>query len=76
MPTSTRLRSPIVELYSGRAFPNELQASQYFNISRYHIRDSMKNSLIVRNKLREKCAFATYYFGMDIKSRLSSYFQK
>jgi hypothetical protein len=76
MPSSTRLRSPIIELYSGRAFPNELQASQFFNISRYYIRDSIKNSHIVRNEIREKCAFATYYFGIDTKSRLDFYFQK
>jgi hypothetical protein len=71
--STARLRSPIIELFSGKAYPNELQASQSINISRYYIRESIKNKIIVKNRLHERCAFSPYYFGMDFKEVLKIY---
>jgi hypothetical protein len=73
MTVNTRVRSPIMELYSGRAFANELQASQSLNLSRYYIRLSLKNKKIVLNELKENCAFSSYFFGMDTKQILNLY---
>jgi hypothetical protein len=71
--SSTRMRSPIIELFSDKAFSSELQASRFFNISRYYIRNSLKDLKIVKNKLKEDCAFSPYYFGMDTKEVLKRY---
>jgi hypothetical protein len=69
----TRVRTVIIELFTEKAFPNELQASNTLNISRYYIRESIKYKIRVKNALGEKCAFAPYYFGMDVKEILKIY---
>jgi len=69
----TRRRKAIMELFSEKAFPNELQASTALNISRYYIRESLKNKLRVKNAIGEKCAFCIYYFGMNPKELLKNY---
>jgi hypothetical protein len=62
-----------MELYTGKAFSNELQASQSLNISRYYIRLSLKEKKIVFNNLGERCAFTHYFFGMGTEQILALY---
>jgi hypothetical protein len=62
-----------MELYSKRAFANELQASKNLNLSRYYIRKSLKNQKIVKNNINESCAFSYYFFGMDPEKVLEIY---
>lgn len=69
----SRVRTPIIELFSGKAFPNELRASEFFNISRYHVNKSWNDRMIVKNAIKENCAFAVYSFGMDNLEMLKLY---
>lgn len=68
-----RVRSMIIELYSQKVFINESQAAKYLNISRYYIRKSLKDKVIVNNRLGENCAFFYNFKGIDCKQILVNY---
>lgn len=68
-----RIRSVIIELFSERIFINESQAAKHLNISRYYIRKSLKEKVVVKNNLGENCAFFYNFKGINCKQVLKNY---